>query len=171
VAAPDNAAYDMVERVARLMATQAAARRGKDKEAAKDFAAAAREDFETDARAVVIAAHAPTAGMIKAGDLARHRGFDVSKVYSTMLDAALSQDAIIPREQISDPQPTKDSVTTALQNRFGHRVPELAVEQVLLADEGVGIGTVRGAIAHRFATSIQSNAAGLAASSASEIKS
>jgi hypothetical protein len=171
VAAPNNAAYDMVERLARLMATQAAARRGKDEGAAKDFAAAAWEDYETDARAVVIAAHAPTAGMIKAGDLARHRGFDVSKVYSTMLDAALSQDAIIPKELINDPQPTIDPVTTTLQNRFGHRSPELAVEQVLLADEGGGVSTVWGAIAHRFATSSQPNAAGLAASSALEIKS
>jgi hypothetical protein len=171
VPVPDNAVYDMVERLARLMANQAATRRGKDKEAACDFAAAAWEDYETDARAVVIAAHAPTAGMIKAGDLARHRGFDVSKVYSIMLEAALGQDAIVTAEQNKDPEPTIDSFATTLQNRFGHRAHGLAVEQALLADEGRGASTIWGAIAQRLAISFQPNAAGFTAPSASEVRS
>jgi hypothetical protein len=160
---------DMIEQRTRLMATQAAARRGKDSEAAKEFAAAAWEDFETDTRAIVITARAPTARMIEAGILARHRGFDASKVYSIMMDAALSQDTVITSEKHEDQRSSTASFATASQSRSDYR-PRKHVAEPRRSGDGCGSPSeIRNAAYLSSAVPVQPTAATITAWQVSDI--
>jgi hypothetical protein len=125
---------DMIERVAKLIACQAAARSGKDPKTADQFADAAWRDYEADARSIVAAMCRPTRAMINAGDLARHRGFDVFTVYGRMMDSALddrSAAAPVPAVAILN---SPDAVAQTLSDGFGARAHGIALEQGRLAE-------------------------------------
>ncbi len=81
----------MIERVARVMARQAAIRGGKDEETAKSFADIAWPDYAADANAVLAEARDPNRSMIDAGEAARGSGFDVFTIFTHMVDAALAE--------------------------------------------------------------------------------